>query len=194
MTLHLAEPLVVRSVTSREFGRLLHLRVVGQNSILISLPGRRPRGHGARADHRLWRAAAHRRASIARPRPFSKAARRSSARTSSCPLEAHFVYSNRSYWYPQATGHRLRDGACSRSSCRRSSTPSPAGRHRAGRTLADPLTPGQRPRKQYVFDTTQPARYLACVISRFHGLDADAARPAVSSEQPGTSGRPVPIA
>ena len=32
----------------REFGRLLHLRVVGQNNILISLPAGVP-GHGARA-------------------------------------------------------------------------------------------------------------------------------------------------
>ena len=42
MTLHLAEPLVVRSVVSREFGRVLHLRVVGQNSILINFPASVP--------------------------------------------------------------------------------------------------------------------------------------------------------
>src|SRR5262249_33275535 len=38
LTLRLAEPLVVRSITSPQFGRLLHLRVVGQNNILIGFP------------------------------------------------------------------------------------------------------------------------------------------------------------
>jgi hypothetical protein len=39
LTLHLADSLVVRSVVSRQFGRLLHLRVVGQNSVLVGFPG-----------------------------------------------------------------------------------------------------------------------------------------------------------
>ena len=38
MTLRLADPLVVRSVISPQFGRLLHLRVVGQNNILSAFP------------------------------------------------------------------------------------------------------------------------------------------------------------
>src|SRR5262249_4369450 len=39
MMIRLADPLVVRAVTSPQFGRLLHLRVVGQNNVLIGLPG-----------------------------------------------------------------------------------------------------------------------------------------------------------
>ena len=38
LTVRLAEPLVVRSVTSAQFGRLLHLRIVGQNNVLIGFP------------------------------------------------------------------------------------------------------------------------------------------------------------
>jgi hypothetical protein len=38
LTLRLADSLTVRGVYSPEFGRLLHLRIVGQNSIIISLP------------------------------------------------------------------------------------------------------------------------------------------------------------
>src|SRR3954469_10559202 len=38
VTLKLAEPLVVRSVSSPRFGRLLNIRIVKQSSILISLP------------------------------------------------------------------------------------------------------------------------------------------------------------
>src|SRR5262249_5952157 len=44
MTIHLAEPLVVRSVTSPQLGRLLHLRVVGQSNVLVGLPGIVPPG------------------------------------------------------------------------------------------------------------------------------------------------------
>src|SRR6185436_17991864 len=38
LTLRLADSLVVRSVTSPQFGRLLHLRVVGQNNVLVGFP------------------------------------------------------------------------------------------------------------------------------------------------------------
>ena len=40
LTLRLAEPLVVRNITSPQFGRLLFLRVVGQNNVLVGFPGR----------------------------------------------------------------------------------------------------------------------------------------------------------
>ena len=38
LTLRLAEPLEVSSVVSLEFGRLLHLRVRSQNTIIVNLP------------------------------------------------------------------------------------------------------------------------------------------------------------
>ena len=38
LTLRLAESLVVRNVAASEYGQLLHLRVVGQNSVLVNLP------------------------------------------------------------------------------------------------------------------------------------------------------------
>ena len=41
LTFKLAETLTVRSVYSREFGRLLYLRIVGQNSIIASVAIRR---------------------------------------------------------------------------------------------------------------------------------------------------------
>ena len=102
MTLHLAEPLVVRSITSREFGRLLHLRVVGQNSILISLPA------GVPSDTELELTVVYggRLASQTVDRE-AISVQQGSAQVQheevTIPLEPHFVYSNRSYWYPQAT-------------------------------------------------------------------------------------------
>ena len=38
LTLRLAEPLVVTNIVSLELGRLLHLRVRNQNSIIVNLP------------------------------------------------------------------------------------------------------------------------------------------------------------
>jgi hypothetical protein len=42
----------------------------------------------------------------------------------------------------------------------------------SGTPIGEPTTvqvEGQRPRKEYVFETTRPARYLSCVVSRFGG-------------------------
>ena len=49
LTFRLAESLTVRGVYSPEFGRLLHLRVVGQNSLIVNLPGAARAGHRALA-------------------------------------------------------------------------------------------------------------------------------------------------
>ena len=67
MTLRLAESLAVRGVYSAEFGRLLHLRVVGQNSLIVNLPAPVSRSNEVIADHRLWRP---RRATGARTRGY----------------------------------------------------------------------------------------------------------------------------
>src|SRR6202011_3368164 len=39
VTLKLADPLVVRSIVSREYGRLFGIRVKNQNTIVVNLPG-----------------------------------------------------------------------------------------------------------------------------------------------------------
>ena len=194
MTLHLAEPLVVRSVTSREFGRLLHLRIVGQNSILISLPA------GVPADSELELMIVY--GGRLQPQTVDREAidlqQPSSNETQivreavTMPLEAHYVYSNRSYWYPQATVTDFATAVLTivvppEFDVVASGTP------RGEPTTTDPLVPGQRPAKQYIFDMVRPARYLACVISRFHSLDAihltlpsSPERPA----EPSSSGQP----
>ena len=58
LTLRLADSLVVRSVTSPQFGRLLHLRVVGQNNVLVGFPTTVVAAGGRRAGDHLRRAAA----------------------------------------------------------------------------------------------------------------------------------------
>jgi hypothetical protein len=170
MTLHLAEPLVVRSVISREFGRLLHLRVVGQNSILINFPASVPSGtdleltivYGGRLQPQsIDREALN----------LQEGDARAQREEIVMPVEPHFVYSNRSFWYPQGT---VTDYATAVLTI---VVPADfdvvaSGTPRGQPSQVAPLTPGQRPAKQFVFETTKPARYLACIISRFRGMDA----------------------
>ncbi len=56
-------------------------------------------------------------------------------------------------------------------------------RHAAGAAVAAPIRrrPAQRPRKQFVFDTAQPARYLAVLISRFRSSTRALTLPASDS-------------
>ncbi|HEY7054936.1 MAG TPA: M1 family aminopeptidase, partial [Vicinamibacterales bacterium] len=170
MTLHLAEPLVVRSVISREFGRLLHLRVVGQNSILINFPTLVPPDTELELTivygGRLQPQAVDREA-IGQQEGSPQVPREEIV----MPTEPKYVYSNRSYWYPQST---VTDYATAVLTV---VVPPEYDVVASGSlvgqpTTVDPLTPGQRPGKQYVFEATNPARYLACIISRFHGIES----------------------
>jgi hypothetical protein len=160
LTLRLADPLIVRSVTSPQFGRLLHLRVVGQNNVLIGFPATIVGGtdidlvitYGGRlipqgADREAVAVAQERREETV------------------IPLEPQFLYSNRSYWYPQspvtdyATG-KLTFTVPSEFDVVASGTPQ-------GAPTPMPTAPGVRPRKKFVFDAAQPTRYFAWIVSRF---------------------------
>ena len=105
-----------------------------------------------------------RRSSIARRSP--------STRRISEPIvllpEPRYIYSNRSYWYPQAT---VADYATARLEITvppdydavASGTPAGPPSRAAG-----PVRQGDRARKRFVFTSDRPMRYLACVISRFN--------------------------
>jgi peptidase M1-like protein len=83
------------------------------------------------------------------------------------PLEPRFIYSNRSYWYPQST---VTDYATARL---RMSVPNEYDVIASGlvtTTVTPPSGPAAetaRARKTFLFQSDKPARYLACVISRF---------------------------
>jgi hypothetical protein len=166
MTLHLADPLVVRSITSPEFGRLLHLRVVGQNNILVGLPGLIAPGtdfdlvvtYGGRLQPQ----------SVEREAVTVAQDQQDRVPEIIVPPEAQWVYSNRSYWYPQGT---VTDYATATMALTvpgefdvvASGTPQ-------GAPSLLPAAAGQKPRKRFVFAATQPARYLAFAVSRFQSL------------------------
>jgi hypothetical protein len=162
LTVRLAEPLVVRSVTSPLYGRLLHLRVVGQNNVLIGFPSTIVSqtdievviNYGGRLP----------------PQGVDReaiAVQQDQVRedTIQIPIEPQYTYSNRSFWYPQAP---VTDYATAKMVI---NIPGDldvvASGAQIGAPAVLPAAPGQRPRKRYVFETTKPTRYLAVLISRF---------------------------
>ena len=97
LTLRIADSLIVRSVHSEQLGRLMYLRVVGQNAVIVNFPIPVPRGtaltlqvvYGGRVESQeLDREAItldqEREPILLLPEP-------------------RYIYSNRSYWYPQGT-------------------------------------------------------------------------------------------
>ncbi len=165
LTLRLADPLVVRSITSPVFGRLLFLRIVGQNSVLVNFPAMIPPNTPLELSivygGRLQPQEPDREALT----PQDRSIREEQA----IELEHSYVYSNRSYWYPQST---VTDYA---TASMRIIVPTDydvvaSGMPRGAPVPIDPSQQGQR-RKEYVFDAARPTRYLACIISRFRAAD-----------------------
>ncbi len=168
LTFRLAESLVVRGVYSPEFGRLLHLRVVGQNSLIVNLPAQLVR------DTELLLDVVYR--GRLPPQSLDREAidlgqQQEMQEGVYIPIEQRFLYSNRSYWYPQST---VTDYATARM---RITVPIDfevvASGDPAGPPAPPPgvVDPGKR-RKTYVFDAGKPTRYLAVVISRFNPVDS----------------------
>ena len=179
-SLRLADDLAVRSVTSNEFGPLLFFRMNGRDNLVVNLPEEIPGGteftvtvtyEGVLAAQELdenW---------IGRQRVLLELE----------PLfglgEPRYVFSNRSYWYPQSL---VTDYATATLNL---SVPGGWGIVASGAPAAanPPLAgpDGGEPR-EFSFAALQPARYLSAVISRFDPhrapvrqvrLDGDRPRP-----------------
>jgi hypothetical protein len=155
--------LTVRSVYSQEYGRLLHLRVVGQNSIIVNLPAFVQRGSNLELTIVY--------SGMVPPQAFDREALQIGQQQPppreviEIPLERRFLYSNRSYWYPQST---VTDYATARM---RLVVPNEYDVIATGEPVATPPPPAgettQRRRKTFLFTASQPARYLGVVITRF---------------------------
>ena len=162
VTLKIADSLIVRSVYAVELGRLMFLRVVGQNAVIINFPVPVPKGtaltvqvvYGGRIE----------------PQELDREAIVLDQEQEPVLLqpEPRYIYSNRSYWYPQSTvadyaTARLEITVPAEYDAVASGTPAGPPTRAAG-----PLRPGERARKSFVFNSRKPLRYLACVISRFN--------------------------
>jgi hypothetical protein len=168
LTLKLAETVAIRGVYSPDFGRLLHLRVVGQNSLIVNLPEVLAAGTELWLDVRYGGPVA--------PQAFDREAIQvgqapaAQEQRIEIPLQPRYLYSNRSYWYPQST---VTDYA---TATIRVTVPSDYDAIATGQPVESPtLPPGggdtQRRRKTYVFESSRPVRYLALIVSHFNRLD-----------------------
>ena len=165
LTLRLAESLNVRNVATEEQGRLLYLRVIGQNSVIINFPTAIRRNaeislhvaYGGRLEPQQ----------IDREGIVLDQQGNVQQEEVYIPVEPQYIYSNRNYWYPQST---VTDYA---TSSLRITVPAEFDVIATGSEVGPPapapgaVPPGQRARKLYVFDSNRPIRYLSCVISRF---------------------------
>jgi len=165
ITLKLAESLAVRSVFSQDFGRLLSIRVRNQNAVVVNLPFAAAAGMefsllveygGTLPPTRADREAA---GVSAQQDPFTYDAL-------SLPGEASWLYTTRSYWYPQSP---VSDYA---PALLRLTVPEGFGVLASGELMAGfPIgvapPDGRRGRDlQFVFTAAQPLRYLSCLISK----------------------------
>ena len=165
LTLRLAENLTVRSIYSNEFGRLLSLRIRGQNNVIVNLAGYATRGAQITLDivysGRLEPAEPDREAAA----PQFPQDRAEVVDTTSFPREPSLLYSTRAYWYPQGV-----DGDYA-TAVMHLTVPEiyqvvASGQLAPGSPVVVPGGARQPSARRYNFETRQPVRYLACLITR----------------------------
>jgi Peptidase family M1 domain len=170
ITLKLADSLVVQSIVSNELGRLFAVRVKNQNTIVVNLPATVLRDMTLTLivsyAGRLEPQAADRE-TIATAGAGEQGGR--NAASDDLPLmsaEPSFLYSSRSFWYPQAV---VSDYATARI---RLSVPASleavaSGQLEPGFPVLVPAKDPAQNRKLYAFVASQPLRYIAFIVSRF---------------------------
>jgi Peptidase family M1 domain len=171
LTLRLAENLTVRSIYSNEFGRLLSLRVRGQNNVLVNLAGYATRGTQLTLDitysGRLEPAEPDRESAA----PQFSQDRPEIVEAPSFPGETSLLYSTRTYWYPQGASGDYATAVM------HLTVPEPyqvaaSGELAPGSPVVVPGQGRQPPAHRYNFEARQPVRYLACLITRLVRADA----------------------
>jgi hypothetical protein len=163
VTLRLADALQVRSVVSVEYGPLLHLRVRGQDTVLVSLPRVVPQD----SDLTLIVTYDGRLSSQDLDVDTVAVARDPGQESQSAyQIEPHYLLSNRTYWYPQ---NPVWDFA---TATIRVTVPEGYRSVASGEMLPAAQVVALRDGLQlqngntFVFRSDQPLRYLAVVVTR----------------------------
>jgi hypothetical protein len=168
LTLKLNEAFNVKSVSSDEFGRLLFLRVRNQNTIVINLPSTVARDVELTLD--VSYQGMLRSQGLDQESVELQEGGRQPDEIPSIPAEPHWLFSNRSYWYPQA---QVTDYS---TSAVRITVPATHAAVATGvPALANPsLTPSATggARATYSFSADQPSRYIGLVISKMTRVDS----------------------
>lgn len=173
LSLKLAESLTVSSISSPELGRVLALRVAGQSGVLVSLPKPLPKGSELVLDvfysGRLPGQSIDREAMTVEAQAQG-APNPAGLQDIVIPPEPRFLYSNRTFWYPQATVTDFATAAiqvsvpaqfqvvASGTLLNSTVTPATEGAGRSGDSRAERVV-------QFLAD--RPLRYVAVIISRF---------------------------
>ena len=160
--LRLNEALTVTAVTSVEYGRLLYLRIRGQNNVLVNLPRLLPQ------DSDLTLVVNYEGRIPSQDLDVDAVSVRADAQEQGAPTEVTdpaFLLSNRAFWYPQnpvpdyATAS-MRITVPQGWTCVASGQPVPMS---SAVSLKDILRDG----KLFEFKASEPLRYLALVVARF---------------------------
>lgn len=167
LTLKLADNLTVASVTSRELGRLLFLKVRQQNSIVVNLPTALPRDYELTLTIRYQ-------GRLDRQQIDSETVQAERSRDPDIPgvaAEPNWLLSNRSTWYPQSP---VTDYA---TATLRVTVPAEfyvaaSGVPISSEPEALPASAGAPPRQRFTFRTGHPVRYLGVVVTRMTRVDA----------------------
>jgi hypothetical protein len=161
--LRLNEALTVSGVTSVEYGRMLFLRIRGQNNVLVNLP--RPLAQ----DSDLTLIVTYAGRLPSQDLDVDAVQVRGEAQEqSSDVMEPAFLLSNRAFWYPQnpvpdyATA-TLRIVVPPGFACVASGQPVPASTVVSLRDITSGRNTNGKP---FEFKATEPLRYLAVVVSR----------------------------
>ncbi len=169
VTFKLAQSLTVLSVSSPNFGRLLALRISGQNNVIVSLPSYVVQDTDLQFDvvysGRLDPQSLEREALQIQGVPPQEP-------STIVPIiepERRYLYSNRSLWYPQGP---VTDYA---TASMRLSVPSQYQIVASGSLIGSKVAEGRdetgrvdgRMLRTVEYATDRPVRYLSCVISRF---------------------------
>jgi aminopeptidase N len=159
ITIKLADSLAVSSVTSTNFGRLLQLRIVGQDSVLISLPELQPAGTVIT----LTIAYAGRLApqSLAREAAAVEGVVVQEPQENVVQAEPNYAYTVNSYWYPQS---QVTDYATATLAI---TVPQEYQAFASGKFVGESLNGTDR---LSTFLAEVPARYLSAVISKMAPL------------------------
>ncbi|MGE3578676.1 MAG: M1 family metallopeptidase [Vicinamibacterales bacterium] len=187
INIRLAEPLVVTSAVSPQYGPLVHLRVRGRDSVILNLPVVLQRGSefvvAVNYSGRLRSQAVDQEAlgqDGFSPTPFTRP-------------QDYYLLSTKSYWYPQpqTSGYAT---ATLRLTLPADFTCTATGEPLEGfRTV---VSASGRPMRAWAFRAFEPVRYLSVLAGRFRPAIAGtlplvdeptgpAARPAEGTRQPG---------
>ncbi|HXE79252.1 MAG TPA: M1 family aminopeptidase [Vicinamibacterales bacterium] len=181
LTLRLHNALAVRAVTSEQYGRLLFVRIKNQNALVVSLPRTVSRGseltltvvYSGRLEPQAPETEAG--GQVVVEAPFGPPS----------DIEPSYVYSNRSYWYPQSS---VTDYA---TSTIRVTLPIEYGAVCTGVPASgSPVTLRQpTERRIFVFTSSLPVRYLGCAIARFtHSVSTTVQVPSIPGSPTASTG------